>query len=117
MKTPMKANGSAKSEAHRASGEPVRVTGSRLTLALHVQPGARKTEWAGRHGEAVRLRVAARAVDGQANQACIAFIAESAGVPRSAVTLVHGERSRGKLFRIDSISPGSIRLLLEACGL
>jgi uncharacterized protein len=116
MKTPMKANGSAKSDLRDAAG-PVRVTEDRLTLRLHVQPGARTTEWAGRHGDAVRLRVAARAVDGQANQACIDFIAESAGVARSAVTLVRGERSRGKLFRIDGISPARVQMLLEACGL
>lgn len=117
MKTPMKASGSAKSERQRAGVGPVHVTGDRLTLSLHVQPGARTTEWAGRHGDAVRLRVAARAVDGQANQACIEFIAESAGVPRSAVAIVHGERSRGKVFRIDGISPGRVQMLLEACGL
>lgn len=113
----MKASGSAKNDALRAAGGPVRVMGDRLTLSLHVQPGARTTEWAGLHGDAVRLRVAARAVDGQANLACIAFIAESAGVPRTAVALVHGARSRGKLFRIDGISPGRVQMLLEACGL
>jgi len=116
MKTAMKANGSAKSEKRDAGG-PVRVTGDCLTLSLHVQPGARTTEWAGRHGEAVRLRVAARAVDGKANRACVDFIAECAGVAPSAVTLVGGERSRGKRFRIDGISPARVQMLLEACGL
>jgi uncharacterized protein (TIGR00251 family) len=114
MKTPMKANGSGKSE--QAAG-PLRIAGDRLTLNLHVQPGARTTAWAGRHGDALKLRIAARAVDGLANQACVAFLAESTGVSRAAVALVHGEKSRSKLFRIDGVAPDRIQTLIEACGL
>lgn len=94
---------------------PVRVEGGRLTVRLHVQPGARHTGWAGRYGEAVRLRVAARALDGKANAACVEFLAAEAGVARSAVMLVHGAHSREKLFRIEGVSPRAAQALLEAC--
>lgn len=95
---------------------PVRVDGSRLTLRLRVQPGAHATGWAGRHGGTLRLRVAARAIDGQANAACVEFLARMARVARSAVVLVQGSRSRDKLFRIDGVSPEAAQALLEACS-
>jgi uncharacterized protein (TIGR00251 family) len=67
-----------------------------LTLAIRAQPGAAKTEFAGIHGDAVRIRVAAAAVEGRANEALIAFLAASFDVPRRNVTLVRGERGRMK---------------------
>ena len=116
MKTQMKALGSVKNE-HAGAQAALRVAGATVTLNLHVQPGARNTEWAGRHGDALKLRIAARAVDGQANEACTAFLANAAGVARSAVSIVHGDKSRSKLFRIEGVSPSRIRSLIEACGL
>lgn len=115
----MKGDGLAKNERAAplaAAPAPYRLDGNRLTLRIHVQPGARQTGWAGRHGEAFRLRISARAVEGQANDACVAFLAAAAGVPRSAVSLVHGARSREKLFRIEGASPEQVQLLLEACN-
>ncbi len=115
----MKGDGLAKNERSAppaAAPAPYRLEGNRLTLRIHAQPGARRTGWAGRHGEAFRLRISARAMDGQANAACVAFLAESAGVPRSAVFLVHGARSREKLFRIEGASSERVQLLLEACN-
>jgi hypothetical protein len=96
---------------------PFRLDKKRLMLRVHVQPGARQTGWAGRHGEAFRLRISARAVDGQANAACVAFLAAAAGVSRARVILVHGARSREKLFRIEGASPARVQSLLEACSL
>ncbi|MCK0509449.1 DUF167 domain-containing protein [Aromatoleum anaerobium] len=71
-----------------------------LVLSLHVQPGAKKTEFTGPHGEAMKLRLAAPPVDGRANTALCVFLAEFCGVPRAAVTLVSGESSRAKRVRI-----------------
>jgi uncharacterized protein (TIGR00251 family) len=73
-----------------------------LILALHVQPGAKRTEVAGTHGDALKLRLAAPPVEGKANAALIAFLAESFGVPQRAVTLLRGETSRQKTVRIDA---------------
>jgi len=69
-------------------------------LTLHIQPNARKTEFAGRHGDAIKLRLAAPPVDGKANLALCAFLAQFCGVAKSAVTLVSGESSRAKRVRI-----------------
>ena len=69
-------------------------------LSVHVQPGAKRSESAGLHGEALKLRLAAPPVDGKANAALCALIAELAGVPRRDVELVAGETSRAKRLRI-----------------
>ncbi len=76
--------------------------GVALVLTLHVQPGARRTEVAGVHGDALRIRLAAPPVDGKANAELVRFLADAFGVPRQQVTLVRGETSRRKVVRIDS---------------
>ena len=71
-----------------------------LQLTLHVQPGASRTEVAGTHGDALKVRLAAPPVDGKANAELLRFLAEAFGVPRRNVTLVRGETSRAKIVRI-----------------
>ena len=61
-----------------------------------MQPGAKRTEFAGKHGERIKLRLAAPAVDNKANEALVEFLAEYYGVPRGNVTIVSGVRSRQK---------------------
>jgi len=71
-----------------------------LTLAIHAQPGAKKTEIAGLHGEALKVRVAAPALEDRANEALIAFLAERFEVPKRNVTLLSGHKSREKRFAV-----------------
>lgn len=66
------------------------------TLALHVQPGAKRSQVAGLHGERLKLRIAAPALDGRANNALIAFVAEKLRVPKARVAVASGERGREK---------------------
>jgi uncharacterized protein (TIGR00251 family) len=80
----------------------LRVEAGRVVLSLHVQPGAKRTEVAGLHGEALKLRLAARAVEGAANAALIQFIAEAFGVPQRQVQIVSGERSREKRVAVEA---------------
>jgi uncharacterized protein (TIGR00251 family) len=68
--------------------------GDGVSLRLHVQPGAKKTEIAGLHGDALKIRLAAPPVDGKANACLIEFIARQLGVAKSAVELLSGETSR-----------------------
>jgi len=72
-----------------------------LILDLHVQPGASRTEFAGRHGERIKLRLAAPAQDGKANAALIEFLASYYGVPRRCVRITSGLKSRQKRVVID----------------
>jgi len=79
-------------------------------LALH-KPGARKTEVAGLHGEALKIRLAAPPVDGKANAALLAFLAQACGVPKSAVSLLSGETSRSKRVRIVGADASALEAL------
>ena len=67
---------------------------------MHVQPGARRSGVAGLHGDRLKIRIAAPALDGRANDALVAFIAEQLGIPRARVAVVRGERSRDKLVAV-----------------
>lgn len=86
-----------------------------VVLTLHIQPGAKRTEFVGLHGEAVKVRLAAPPVDGKANAALCAFLADFCGVPKSAVTLISGETSRAKRVRVAGAS-GDARARLAALG-
>ena len=73
-----------------------------ITLTIHAQPGAKRTEVAGVHGGSLRIRLAAPPVEGRANAALIAFLAEQFGVPQVAVTILRGHAARRKTVRIAS---------------
>ena len=93
---------------------PYLYEGETLHLTLQVQPSAKHSGWAGMHGtQALRLRIAAPALDDRANQACLRFLAKSAGVPLSAVHLLRGKQSRQKHIRIDSVNRASFEALRE----
>jgi uncharacterized protein len=57
---------------------------------------------AGVHGDAVKMRIAAPALEGKANAALLSFVAEIFGVPRKSVSLVRGVRGRRKTLRIEA---------------
>ncbi|WON74811.1 DUF167 domain-containing protein [Nitrosospira sp. Is2] len=80
--------------------------GGRLTLILHIQPGAKRTEVAGLHGDALKIRVAAAPVEGAANAALMAFLAEVFGVPQCQVILKQGNKSRRKVIEINQAVGG-----------
>jgi len=71
-----------------------------LVLRIHVQPGARRTEAAGLHGDALKIRVAAPALEDRANEALIVFVAERLGIARRDVAIVSGARSREKRLEV-----------------
>lgn len=85
-----------------------------LALAVHAQPGARRTEVSGLHGDALKVRVAAPAVEDRANEALAAFLAQALGVARRDVRLVAGERSRRKRFEVSHAPPGAENGLLAS---
>jgi uncharacterized protein (TIGR00251 family) len=64
----------------------------------------------------MKVRLAAPPVDGKANAALCAFLAQFCGVPRSAVTLLSGETSRAKRIRVDGASPAAVDRLRAQAG-
>jgi hypothetical protein len=83
-----------------------REDGDALVLALHVQPGASRTEVASVHGAEgdarLKVRLAAPPVDGKANAELLRFLAEAFGVPLRQVCLLRGATSRQKTVRVES---------------
>jgi hypothetical protein len=69
-------------------------------IAVHVQPRASRTEVAGPHGEALKIRLKAPPVGGAANEELVRFVAERLGVSRGDVEIVSGATGRAKRLRI-----------------
>lgn len=80
--------------------------GARLVLELHVQPGARRTEVAGLHGGRLKIRLAARAFEGRANEELVRFLSEVLGTPKRSVVIEAGERSRAKRVAVTGAARG-----------
>lgn len=74
--------------------------GDDLILDCHLQPKASKDEFAGLHGERLKIRLTAPPVEGKANAQLLAFLAEAFGVAKSLVQLESGELNRQKRVRI-----------------
>ena len=79
------------------------------TLELKVIPHAPRDEIAGWVGTALKVKLHAPALEGRANDALVEFLAGRLELPRRAVTLVRGERSRHKVVRIDGLNGDSVR--------
>jgi uncharacterized protein (TIGR00251 family) len=75
-----------------------------MILELHVQPGAKRSEFAGEHGGRMKLRLAAPAVEGKANEALVEFLADYFGVPRRNVSIASGLKSRQKRVVIEGVT-------------
>lgn len=67
-------------------------------------PRARRTAVAGRHGDAIRIRLAAPPVDGAANTELVRFLAERLRVPRSAVAIRSGATGRRKTVSVTGVT-------------
>jgi uncharacterized protein (TIGR00251 family) len=84
-----------------------------VVVAVHAQPGAGKTELVGRHGDALKIRVAVPPERGRANEALGKLLAETFGVKPAAVSVISGETSRTKAFQVDGIDLETAEHLLR----
>jgi uncharacterized protein len=73
-------------------------------IAVKAHPRAKRTAITGRFGDAYKLDLAAPPVDGKANEECVRYFADLAGVPRSSVTIVRGASGRMKVVEIEGRS-------------
>ena len=92
--------------------EFVRDVADGCTVSVRVQPGAKKDAVMGLHGGAVKIALSAPPVDGKANEALIAFVAEKVGLPRARVSLVSGAANRSKVLRVTGRSAAEMRAAL-----
>jgi uncharacterized protein (TIGR00251 family) len=75
---------------------------ARITVKAH--PRAKRSAVAGRSGEVWKIDVAAPPVDGKANEECVRFLAEIAGVARSRVRIVTGASGRLKVVDLEGVA-------------
>ena len=80
-----------------------------VRFAVRVQPRASRSEVAGLHGDALKARVTAPAVEGAANDALVDLLAATYGVSRRAITIVSGASSRSKVVEILGIDEARVR--------
>ncbi|MFP5316943.1 MAG: DUF167 domain-containing protein [Acidimicrobiia bacterium] len=85
------------SDLYRTDGDDA------VVLHVHVQPAAGRSAVVGRHGSALKLRVAAAPEGGRANEACAALLADTFGAKGADVELVGGGTSRTKSFRLRNL--------------
>jgi uncharacterized protein (TIGR00251 family) len=92
-------------------------TAQGVSLAVRLQPGAKKTAIVGVYGEgaSAQLKIAIQAppIEGRANAAVIAFLADLFSIPKSSVSLVSGELSRSKVFLLRGVTLTRARLILR----
>ena len=81
---------------------------SGVRFNVHIQPRSSRTEVAGVHGDALKIRVAAPPVEGEANAELVKFLAKQLGLPKTAVRIVKGEQSRQKVVEIAGANAGEI---------
>jgi len=95
----------------------LRVVAGGVTLSVRAQPGAKKTGITGIYGEgaAAQLKIAVQAppIDGRANSALVAFLAETFAMPKSAVELVSGELSRSKVLLLRGVTIETVQTKLS----
>ena len=86
----------------------LRAATSGVSLAVRAQPGAKRTAILGIYGEGAtaQLKIAVQAppLEGRANEALIAFLAQTFALPKNAVKLISGELSRSKVFLLEGIT-------------
>ena len=86
-----------------------------LAFRVHVQPRSSRNQVVGVHGDALKLKLTAPPVEGAANAACIAFIADLLDLPKSVISIIAGHTSRRKTLLIDCAPNrvGELRKRLE----
>ena len=85
------------------------------SIHIHAQPGAKRTEVAGLHGDCIKLRLASPPMDGKANECLIEFLARRLGVKRSQLSITRGMSSRRKTVHVAAVGVEP-KVLLEPAG-
>ena len=83
------------------------------SVALRVQPGAKRDALLGKHAHAWKISLRAPAAEGKANRACVEFIAGLLKVRRADVAIIRGEMSRDKVIAIEGILDDEVTAALQ----
>lgn len=85
-----------------------------VLLSVHAEPGPGRTHVVGRHGSAIKVRLAVPPANNRANTLIGALVAEIFGVDATAVELTEGATNREKRFRVTGVDPDEIGRLVGA---
>jgi len=88
------------------------ISDKKTTLEIHVQPGAKRNEIVGFKEGVLYVKVTALPQKGQANRALSELIAETLGIPKSAVDIIRGQSSRSKVVAIQGLTGEEVREIL-----
>lgn len=78
-------------------------------LTLRIVPNAKRDEVVGEYGDAVKVKVAAPAVEGKANETLLRYLAETLRIHRRDIALIAGEKSRDKLVEVANLDSAEAR--------
>ena len=81
----------------------IKETEDGVILQVHVVPRSAKSEIAGVQGDALKVKIAAPPVEGQANAECIRFLSDILGIKKKQVKILSGHRSKKKTVAIEGI--------------
>ena len=79
------------------------------TIRVHILPNAKLDKVVGDHGDAIKIKLRAPAMEGKANAALIRFLAAQLGILPRQIALMRGEKSRDKLIRIKGLSEREVQ--------
>lgn len=91
----------------------IKETSDGVTFKVRVQPRASKNGLAGEYEGGIKVRLTAPPVDGEANHACLEYLAALFGVAKSKVELVSGHTGRNKLIRVLGVTADQARQILS----
>jgi uncharacterized protein (TIGR00251 family) len=89
--------------SREAEDGPFKNTSEGVSIMVHAQPGAKRTEVVGMHGGSLKIRIQAPPLDGKANDELVRFFAKILNVTRSDVKMIRGDKSREKVFVISDM--------------
>jgi uncharacterized protein len=93
---------------------PLRETETGVVFRIRVVPRASRCESAGFQDDALKLRITAPPVEGKANEACVALLAELFGLKKARIAIIGGHASRTKTVAVDGVKATEIAALLAA---
>ncbi len=89
--------------------EPFTPTPTGTRILIRVQPRASRNRVEGIHGGRLKIRLTAPPVEGAANNALVAFLADLLDVPKRDIAIVQGHRGREKVVEVEGLTPEEVR--------
>ncbi len=85
------------------------------TINIRLQPGAKQNEFCGWMDDGkLKMRVRGKPVEGQANEALIAYLSKTLRIPKTGISILSGERNRNKRMEFEGITEKELRVRIQA---